>query len=389
MLETVNATNVEIKSMDNLFDYCDNEAINLIYQKHNNDFHFRHDSKIYGIGNNYNTITNGCSFTKEGIKSLFANMGIPSLYQTLDSVTTRNVASDFLNKLLQEFKVKDRLKNKKFIIDQTNGYPSQEPKIIGMVSDLYKPYTNKQLLDSFMKSELMETLEFERAWSHNTLLTINWLDREYTGIEIDGKLDRSRIGLYSRNSMVGNSTIKLDVSLFDMLCTNGMMIKNNLSKSSIVHKGKYIPTYQIQKMITDSKTVYSQAIDRLKLTLDIPFDIKTATIMLASEAPVHLIKDDKIPLWNTQKVYKTEKEGQEALMTSVKHIMETPKRIGGIHTNKVFESSHRDGKASVYHYIGAFTEYAQTRSPAEQYRIEEEAGDLVNWFGVNKRRFLN
>ena len=160
MLETVNATNVEIKSMDNLFDYCDNEAINLIYQKHNNDVHFRHDSKIYGIGNNYNTITNGCSFTKEGIKSLFANMGIPSLYQTLDSVTTRNVASDFLNKLLQEFKVRDRLKNKKFIIDQTNGYPSQEPKIIGMVSDLYKPYTNKQLLDSFMKSELMDTQYF-------------------------------------------------------------------------------------------------------------------------------------------------------------------------------------------------------------------------------------
>ena len=43
----------------------------------------------------------------------------------------------------------------------------------------------------------------------------------------------------------------------------------------------------------------------------------------------------------------------------------------------------------MYHFVGAFTEFAQTQSPEVQYQIEEEAGDLTTWIHKNKAVILN
>ena len=67
--------------------------------------------------------------------------------------------------------------------------------------------------------------------------------------------------------------------------------------------------------------------------------------------------------------------------------MKIPQTFGGEHTHKVINSSYRNGNTSLYHFIGAFTEYAQEQNPVEQYRIEKEAGNLVNWIGTHDKVF--
>ena len=43
----------------------------------------------------------------------------------------------------------------------------------------------------------------------------------------------------------------------------------------------------------------------------------------------------------------------------------------------------------MYHFIGAFTEFAQTQNADTQYQIEEEAGALTSWIHKNKAVLLN
>ena len=65
-----------------------------------------------------------------------------------------------------------------------------------------------------------------------------------------------------------------------------------------------------------------------------------------------------------------------------------PMRYGGEHTHEIWNSSYRD-KRSIYDFVEAFTEHAQTQDAETQIYMEEDAGHLTSWINKNKEVLLN
>ena len=322
-------------------------------------------------------------FNEHGIKSLFTAIGVNGLYPCMMAPEGVLVATNFLNKLLTQDKVEKLLSYKQLIINNST--------IIGVVSQQYNKYSNHRFLEDFVsKNETANTIDFERGMVKNTKMSLNWLDKEYTGIEIDGKLDRSRIGFYSGNSMVGDAPIGSALSVFDTLCTNGMKLKTNISSMRIVHRGSMGMKWRMQKMMEETRNQYLGVKERLETLLRIPFEDHTAERLLSTNAPLSIIPELKEKkLWHTKKKFNSPEDSVKDLRRSIGIVQHSPIKYGGVHTNKIFESSYRKGKRSMYHFVGAFTEFAQTQSPDVQYQIEEEAGDLTSWIHKNKAVILN
>jgi len=293
------------------------------------------------------------------------------------------VATNFLNKLLTQDKVEKLLSHKQLIINNST--------IIGVVSQQYNKYSNHRFLEDFVSNnETANTIDFERGMVKNTKMSLNWLDKEYTGIEIDGKLDRSRIGFYSGNSMVGDAPISSELNAFDTLCTNGMKLKTNLSSMRIVHRGSQGMKWRMRKMLEETRNQYKAVKERLETLLEIPYEDHTAERLLSINAPLSIIPELKEKkLWHTKKKFNSPEDSVRDLKRSIGVVQHSPIKYGGIHTHNIWDSTFRKGKRSMYHFIGAFTEYAQTQSPEVQYQIEEEAGDLTSWIHKNKAVILN
>ena len=383
MLTTKSTLKHKFTDLNELFKYCEDEHHNVKYVGYQGDqLFFEDDNTLKSYGGTLPE--DGCEFTESGLKALFTKMGVSGLYPTMSASTDRGCASNYLNRLLAQPEIKANLTNQQFIIDTSN---LQNP-IIGMVSKQYNKYSNHQFLKGFLDINATDNLNFERAMVDNTLLTVNWLDHEYTGIMIDGKKDRSKLGLYSRNSMVGNSPLRLDASVFDTLCTNGMMIERNIAASRLVHRGYDSMSYQLSDMTRNAKEGFELVRKQLEYTLAIPFNENSIEKMLLADAPLDIIKrPSDTRFYSSKRKFKEQSDKIRNLNDTLSFVMKIPQTFGGEHTHKVINSSYRNGNTSLYHFIGAFTEYAQEQNPVEQYRIEKEAGNLVNWIGTHDKVF--
>ena len=190
--------------------------------------------------------------------------------------------------------------------------------------------------------------------------------------------------------MVGDAPISSELNAFDTMCTNGMKLKTNLSSMRIVHRGSMGMKWRMQKMMEQTRHQYKGVKERLETLLSIPFEDYTAERLLANNAPLNIIPELKEKkLWNPTKKFNSPEDSVKDLRRSIGIVQHSPIKYGGVHTQKVFDSKWRHGKQSMYHFVGAFTEFAQTQSPDVQYQIEEEAGDLTSWIHKNKVVLLN
>jgi len=322
-------------------------------------------------------------FNEHGLKALFTAIGVNGLFPCMMATEEPSVSTDFINKLLKQDRIRQNLSNKQLIIHNA--------QVIGVVSLQYNRYSNHKFLEDFVsKNETANTIDFERGMVKNTKMSLNWLDKEYTGIEIDGKLDRSRIGFYSGNSMVGDAPIGSALSVFDTLCTNGMKIKSNISSMRIVHRGSMGMKWRMQKMMEETRNQYKAIKERLETLLEIPYEDHTAERLLSSNAPLSIIPELKErKLWSTKKKFNSPEDSVRDLRRSIGVVQHSPIKYGGVHTHNIWDSSYRKGKRSMYHFIGAFTEFAQTQNADTQYQIEEEAGALTSWIHKNKAVLLS
>ena len=368
-------------NLDSLRDHAQFEHDNTKYVPIKDLIQF-HEDKYINNTSDFNL------FNEHGLKSLFSTIGVNGLYPVMMASEEPRVATDYLNKLLRQDKVMKILSNKEFIIDQRFG---MRDCIIGIVSPQYNKYSNHKFIEDFIsKNDTANEIDFERGMVKNTKMTLNWLEKEYTGIEIDGKLDRSRIGFYSGNSMVGDAPINSSLNVFDTLCTNGMKISLNLSNMRIVHRGDVGMKWRMRKMLEETRNQYKAVKERLETLLEIPYEDHTAMRLLSNNAPLSIIPELKAnKLWNTKKKFKSQDESKKDLKRSIGVIQHSPIKYGGVHTHNIWDSQYRNGKRSMYHFVGAFTEFAQTQSPEVQYQIEEEAGDLTSWIHKNKAVLLN
>ena len=158
----------------------------------------------------------------------------------------------------------------------------------------------------------------------------------------------------------------------------------------IVHRGSMGMKWRMQKMMEETRNQYLGVKERLETLLSIPFEDHTAKRLLSSNAPLSIIPELKEKkLWHTKKKFNSPDDSVRDLRRSIGVVQHSPIKYGGVHTQKIWDSTYRKGKRSMYHFIGAFTEFAQTQSPDVQYQIEEEAGDLTTWIHKNKEVLLN
>ena len=378
MLDIQPTYSTKFDDLESLRDYAQFEHDNIKYVPIDQGQLQMQDDRLIFNGHDF------LRFNEHGIKSLFTAIGVNGLYPCMMAPEGTLVASHFVTKLLLQDNVERILSNKQLIIDNND-------TIIGVVSNQYNRYSNHRFLEDFVsKNDTANTIDFERGMVKNTKMSLNWLDKEYTGIEIDGKLDRSRIGFYSGNSMVGDAAIGSALSVFDTLCTNGMKIKSNISTMRIVHRGTMGMKWRMQKMLEETRSQYKAVKDRLYTLLELPYEDHTAEALLSNNAPLSIIPELKAnKLWNTKKKFKSQNESEKDLKRSIEVIQHSPTKYGGIHTRNIWLSPHRQGKKSMYHFVGAFTEFAQTQTPEVQYQIEEEAGELTSWIHKNKAVLLN
>ena len=377
MLEIQPTHNQRFNDLDTLRDYAQDEHEYTKYVPIGNGVLTMNDDRYIYNGHNF------LNFNEHGLKALFSAIGVNGLFPCMMATEEPNVSTDFINKLLKQDKIRQNLSNKQLIINNN--------QVIGVVSLQYNRYSNHKFLEDFVShNETANTIDFERGMVKNTKMSLNWLDKEYTGIEIDGKLDRSRIGFYSGNSMVGDAPIGSALSVFDTLCTNGMKLKTNISSMRIVHRGSMGMKWRMQKMMEETRNQYLGVKERLETLLRIPFEDHTSERLLSSNAPLSIIPELKEKkLWHTKKKFNSPENSVMDLRRSIGVVQHSPIKYGGIHTHKIWDSHYRKGNRSMYHFVGAFTEFAQTQTPEVQYQIEEEAGELTSWIHKNKAVLLN
>mgnify|MGYP001567401925 FL=1 len=388
MLDLVQNHVQRFDEIEEVRDYCKDEHDSIVYLPNDGDTFYMVDGrKIYSTGNTLPSV--GCSFTDPGIKAVFTKMGVPGLFPSMMAPNETHVTSNFVNELLGEPSIKRNLRNQQFIVDSRH----PDNPIIGMVSKTYLRYSNHSFLEHFLQERNNHDLDFTRAFVDNTKMTIKWSEKKFSGIEIDGRPDRVKLGLYSGNSMIGNATLYFLLSVLDALCTNGIMLPKSIGGSRIVHKGDRIWSSEVEQMVNTTRKSYNRVLSQIQTTLNIPFNTDTARIMLENDAPIDIPKDSRVTLqhkyWTTKRKFADSVESNHALDNSINFVKQIPYKFGGHHTNKIFNSPYRKGNTSMYHFIGAFTEFAQEQPVREQYRIEEEAGELVNWFDKNSSKFFN
>ena len=378
MLEIAPTYSRSFSNLPELQSHAQYEHDNTAYVPVDN-LYFHDDRYIIDKGVHY-------KFNEHAIRQLFSIVRVNGLFPVMMASEEPIVATNYLNKLMSQPRISKLLENTQLIVDMN----AVNNCIIGVVSKSYNRYSNARYLEDFVQRNDMDgSLLFERAKLKNTNLSINWLEQEFSGIEIDGKLDRSKIGFYAGNSMVGDAPVSSALSVFDTLCTNGMKIKMDLSSMRIVHRGNTTMKWKLKTMLEQTKNQYDKVKDRLNTLLSIPYNDVSAKKLLQLNAPISVIselKDKK--LWSPKKRFKSDFESTADLTRSINILNDAPIRYGGYHTDAIWDSKYRNGQRSMYHFLGSFTEYAQTKPADVQYQIEEEAGEFTSWMHKNKSEFV-
>ena len=321
-------------------------------------------------------INNKYTFNTHGIKALCQATNVNGLFSTMEAMEHPHMSSTFLNKLFAQQSVKNELASKRFVIIGDT--------IVGVVGSRYLPYSNSQFLEDLFRDNKNHSLELERAVVTNTKMTANFVEKHMGFKTKDGE-DFTKIGLSFKNSGVGNAMI--DGKLFSLRpkCLNGMMHLLNIAYTSAKHTGMAdVMKYKLDKIITLAKDQYEVVKDRVQTLTQIPYTNTTADTFLKLQAPVDILpqlKRDK--LWTPKKKFSDVNTHHEDLSRSKKILDEVPTKYGGVHTLAVWNSVYRD-QNSMYDWVEAFTEHAQTLPAEVQLEVEQGAGELTAWISNHK-----
>ena len=323
-------------------------------------------------------INNKYNFNTHGIKALCQATSVNGLFSTMEAMQEPHMSSTFLNKLFDQQNVRHELASKRFVIIGDT--------IVGVVGSRYLPYSNSQFLDDLFRDNKNNSLELERAVVTNTKMTANFVEKHMGFKTKDGE-DFTKIGCSFKNSGVGDA--KIDGSLFSLRpkCLNGMMHLLNIAFTSAKHTGNPdVMKYKLDRIITLAKDQYEVVKDRVQALTQIPYTKDTAKTFLQLEAPVDILEPlKKAKLYSPKKKHADVKAHNEDLIRSIKILDEVPQRYGGVHTDAIWNSTFRD-QNSMYDWVEAFTEHAQTLPAEVQLEVEQGAGELTAWISDHKEQ---
>ena len=329
-------------------------------------------------------INNKYNFNTHGIKALCQATNVNGLFNTMEAMEHPHMSSTFLNKLFDQQSIKNELASKRLVV---NG-----ETIVGVVGSRYLPYSNRQFLDDLFRDNKNDSLELERATVTNTKMTANFVEK-HGGFKMNDGEDFTKIGISVRNSGVGNTKVGTDIFTLRPKCLNGMMHYVNKGSTSTKHTGMAdLMKYKLDQIITLAKDQYEVIKERVQTLTQIPYinadshTNTTADIFLKLQAPVEILPQlRREKLWTPKKKFSDVNTHHEDLSRSKKILDEIPTKYGGVHTLAVWNSTFRD-QNSMYEWVEAFTEHAQTLPAEVQLEVEQGAGELTAWISDHKEQ---
>ncbi len=176
-------------------------------------------------------------FNRPGFEALCQKLGCRQ--DLLERLETPTLASQVLNDLLSQRNVRQALSQYEFVMDERTS------TIIGVVSKTYVTYFNHDFLSDitsrFGHLPKDQAFDFHEAYGINTALTVRFVSLKIHGT-ITGRGgqgdDKSNLGLDFVNSMVGNSSVRINYYLHRLICANGLMVPASESVNRVFHSGR-------------------------------------------------------------------------------------------------------------------------------------------------------
>jgi hypothetical protein len=319
-------------------------------------------------------------FNEDGMKSLFRLLNIPPYI--IDNLTKDGLASKVLNDLITETRIRDKLKNYQFVLNE------KTMTVSGLVSKTYVPYSNHLFLEDIKRvfPDIILNFKIEKSYIINTSLYLRLLSPEYkTGI-ISGNRgqsdDISKIGLQLSNNMTGRNSIKASYFVFRLVCSNGLILPCTEVNGVVKHSGKKETFLErISNNITPVIEKVKNIPQKIETLGSIRFDLEKLAYF---DGAKYIF--DIFPLVYADQRKREKLRGVEKVKFDKEKIEEYINKYSMELSQRVFKSYFRDNQ-SMFDFINIFTEYAKTEQPREKTRIEEKSGNLANWILKNKEEF--
>jgi len=358
VIEKANTVFVPIKN------YLDNEALFA-------------DDEYFGFKKNWLT------FNNEGFRQFCRKFGIPHYF--LQELQGEDLVSEILNDYINIGYVKKELITNQFVIDKSLN------RIMGIVSNTYTDYSNKDFLEDIEKaySTIFEEYEIAESFIINTKLYLRLLSPKIISGYAKGEYyegnDISQVGLQLKNSMIGNSAVRIDYFIFRAICSNGLVVNTFNNKNKILHSGKR-ETFvnRLEKKIRPIMKDIKQLPEILKELVEIEYNPYTLAKLGATDYIYKII-----PLSDYEYEKRRRLRKDDRIDYDHEQISRIPNSCTGKHSKRVFKSCFRNNQ-SLFDYVNIFTEYAHSNGKSKKQRvyIEEKTGEFVNWILENKSRII-
>lgn len=332
----------------------------------------------------------GLHFNEEGLRAFCGNVGAPFSLST--GIEKPGLATDVFNDLIRGQEIQSRLRHQHFVLDE------ETRTVLGMVSNTYQTYSNRQLLDD-MRIFLAKTgndagkVEFQSAFMVNTRLRFRTLRTLHHG-EVTGRggegTDRSRIGLQVANSMVGDTAVSIEFFIERLLCANGIIAPVSHTENRVFHSGKR--ENFAQRLDAKFKGVLAGATGVLKMLRELsalafmPEDLAKAGF---TREVLEVIPDARDDLKGAAKGMRFSKDvspAERKWRREAKMIEAVPEVLAVGHSARVFQS-HWRSNATMFDFVNIFTEKAKELDVPQRVEAEERAGSLADHMAKNKRKF--
>lgn len=333
-------------------------------------------------------------FNQSGFEAICQKVGCRQDF--LQRLETPTLTSHVLNDLLSQRDVRKMLSSDEFVMDERTN------TIIGLVSKTYITYKNEDLLTDIEKriSQMPEAerLNFQEAYGINTALTVRFVSEKLHGT-IEGRGgngdDKSKLGLQFANSMVGNSSVRINYYLHRLICANGMTVTASESINRIFHSGHRESFDQrLDRSFNEVMRNIGQLQGMLKIVGNIQFKPEGLSAdRILSNSIFDVIPGSKQELCDKENIslrYPQSSTAAEREKMRQEHdaflIAEIPMHFGESASNFVFGPFFRNN-ATVFDFINVFTEHAKTLQPSKKLDVEEKAGALAKYIASNAKKF--
>jgi hypothetical protein len=320
------------------------------------------------------------SFNEDGFRSFCATFHLPRVF--LSNLPKDGLASQNLNDYFSRDDLKASLCQYSFVLDKEN-------KIVaGVVSNSYIGFSNATFLEEIEKvlPKGFDDYEFKTSYLINTCLHLRFLSRKIKAGKVTGRggtgEDVSRIGIECRNSLVGDSAIRVSYFVHRLICANGLTVPSK-NGGNVHHRGKPETfAMRIEKNILPVVRSLSRTAKFIEKLMEIPYSTEK---LVAAGGAKEVYK--VLALYPSERAERQRLIGKRIRQFDMEKIGQYPERFGGELTGQVFNSHYRDNQ-SMFDFVNVFTEYAKTRPPRKRLETEDRAGNLANWIMKNKRKFL-